>query len=47
MIQPLRRAHLRIWSVLVVLLPLLVALSLFVRRPTTPANRNLSWELRK
>lgn len=45
MTQPLRRAHFRIWMVLAILLPLFVAASLMVRRPTTPRNPNFSWEM--
>jgi len=44
MIEPLRRAHFRIWIVLSVLLPILYAASLIVRRPTTPKNPNVHWE---
>ena len=44
MIRPLRRVHLRIWIVLAVLLPVLLAASLIVRQTTTPVNPDLRWE---
>lgn len=44
MIQPLRRAHFRIWMVLAVLLYAVFAAGLAVRRSSTPANPNLLWE---
>ncbi len=44
MIQPLRRAHFRVWITLAVLLPLLVIAALLARRTTTPVNRDIRWE---
>jgi hypothetical protein len=44
MIQPLRRAHLRIWIVLTALLYGLVIAALAARRSATPPNPNLHWE---
>ena len=44
MIQPLRRAHFRIWAVLAVLLYAVFIAGLLVRRTTTPPNPNLHWE---
>lgn len=44
MIQPLRRAHLRIWVVLTVVLYVLFIACLLVRRTSTPLNSNLHWE---
>ena len=44
MIQPLRRAHFRIWVVLPLLLFALLAAGLYVRRTTTPVNPALDWE---
>lgn len=38
MTRPLRRAHVRIWVALAVLLPVLLVLALSVRRKTTPVN---------
>jgi hypothetical protein len=44
MIQPLRRAHFRIWLVLAVVLYALFLAGLIVRRSTTPLNPNVHWE---
>ena len=44
MIQPLRRAHLRIWIVLAVVLYAVFAAGLLARRETTPRNPDLHWE---
>lgn len=44
MIQPLRRAHFRIWLVLAVLLYAVFIAGLLVRRTSTPPNSNLHWE---
>jgi hypothetical protein len=44
MIQPLRRAHFRIWLVLAIVLYVVFAAGLLARRSTTPANPNLHWE---
>ena len=44
MIQPLRRAHFRIWVILSALLSILFIAGLLVRRPVTPKNPNLHWE---
>ena len=44
MIQPLRRAHFRIWIVLAVILFAVFVAGLRVRRSTTPVNPNLHWE---
>ena len=44
MIEPLRRSHFRIWILLSVLLPALLAAGLIVRRPTIPKNPNVHWE---
>jgi hypothetical protein len=44
MIRPLRKAHLRIWIVLAVVLPVLLVGSLIVRQETTPTNPELRWE---
>jgi len=44
MIQPLRRSHFRIWICLAVLLPILFAAGLLVRRTTTPNNPTVHWE---
>lgn len=38
MTRPLRRAHLRIWLALAILLPTLLALALAARRDPTPRN---------
>jgi hypothetical protein len=43
-IQPLRRAHFRIWVVLAVVLYAVFIAGLFVRRTNTPPNPNLHWE---
>lgn len=43
MTKPLRRAHLRIWILLSILLPALLALGLSAR-PAEPVNPNLHWE---
>ena len=44
MIQPLRRAHFRIWLVLAVVLYAVFVAALLARRSTTPLNSNLHWE---
>lgn len=44
MIQPLRRAHDRIWVVLVLLLYAVFLAGLLARRTTTPVNPTLHWE---
>ena len=44
MIQPLRRAHFRIWLVLAVALYAVFMAGLLVRRTSTPLNSNLHWE---
>jgi hypothetical protein len=44
MIQPLRRAHLRIWIVLAGILYAVFVAGLLARRTTTPRNPNLHWE---
>jgi len=44
MIQPLRRAHFRIWLVLALILYALFAAGLLARRSTTPRNPNILWE---
>ena len=44
MIQPLRRAHFRIWVVMAVLLYAVFVAGLLVRRTTTPPNPTLHWE---
>ena len=44
MMQPLRRAHLWIWIVLAMALPVLYAVSLIARRPVVPVNPALHWE---
>ena len=44
MIQPLRRAHFRIWIVLTAILYAVFAAGLLARRASTPRNPNLHWE---
>lgn len=44
MIQPLRRAHFRIWLVLLVVLYATLIGGVLARRTTTPPNPNLLWE---
>ncbi|WP_321475758.1 hypothetical protein [uncultured Paludibaculum sp.] len=44
MIQPLRRAHRRIWLALAVLLPALFCAGLLVRREPVPRNTGVHWE---
>jgi len=44
MIQPLRRAHFRIWVVLAFLLYAVFLAGLLARRTTTPPNPTLHWE---
>jgi hypothetical protein len=44
MIQPLRRAHFRIWVVLTLLLCGIFLAGLLARRSTTPPNPSLHWE---
>lgn len=44
MIQPLRRAHSRIWVVLALLLCAVFVASLMARRTTTPPSPTLHWE---
>jgi hypothetical protein len=47
MTRPLRRAHLRIWLVLAIVLPALFILALSARRGTTPINPGFHWEMYK
>ena len=47
MIRPLRRAHLRLWTVLPLLLYGLLIAGLWVRRSTTPVNPALHWEVQR
>jgi len=44
MIRPLRRAHLRIWLAMVVVLYAVFVAGILVRRSSTPPNPNLHWE---
>jgi hypothetical protein len=44
MIQPLRRAHFRIWVVLALLLYATFIAGLLVRRTATPVNSAIQWE---
>ena len=44
MIQPLRRAHYRVWLVLPILLGALFVAGLLARRSTTPPNSAFNWE---
>ena len=44
MIQPLRRAHFRIWLVLAVAMYVVFIAGLLARRTTTPPNPDLNWE---
>jgi hypothetical protein len=44
MIQPLRRAHHRIWLVLPILLYAVFIAGLLARRSNTPPNPNFHWE---
>ena len=44
MIQPLRRAHFRIWVVLALLLYAVCLFGLLARRTATPRNPTLHWE---
>ena len=44
MIQPLRRAHFRIWLVLAVVLYAVFAAGLLTRRSSTPPNAKICWE---
>jgi hypothetical protein len=44
MTRPLRRAHLRIWITLAVLLPVLLVTAVAARRTTTPRNSDMVWE---
>jgi hypothetical protein len=44
MIQPLRRAHFRIWVVLAVAMYAVFIAGLMARRSATPADANLHWE---
>jgi hypothetical protein len=44
MIQPLRRAHFRIWVLLALLLYAVFVAGLLLRRTTTPPNLTLQWE---
>jgi hypothetical protein len=44
MIQPLRRAHFRIWVALAVLLYAVLLAGLLVRRSTIPPNPTIHWE---
>lgn len=47
MIQPLRRAHFRIWLVLAVVLYGVLGAGLLARRSSTPPNLKIRWELLK
>jgi len=47
MIQPLRQAHRRIWILLPVVLLIVFVAGLVVRRPSTPVNPNVRWEMLK
>jgi hypothetical protein len=44
MIAPLRRAHFRIWPLLAIVLYILFAAGLLVRRDATPRNSGWHWE---
>jgi hypothetical protein len=44
MIQPLRRRHFAIWTVLPALLAILFLAALAARKPTIPANSSVRWE---
>jgi len=44
MIQPLRRAHFRIWVVLALLLYAVFVAGLLARHSTTPRNPSFHWE---
>jgi len=44
MIAPLRRAHLRMWVALVMVLYVVFIAGLLARRTTTPPNPGLHWE---
>ena len=44
MIQPLRRAHFRIWLVLAVVLYVIFIAGLLTRQTSTPQNQDLHWE---
>jgi len=44
MIQPLRRAHFRIWLLLAVALYSVFIAGLVLRQTTTPPNPGLHWE---
>ena len=44
MIQPLRRAHFRVWLALAVVLYAVFVAGLAARRSTTPRNPSLHWE---
>jgi len=47
MTRPMRRAHLRIWLVLAIVLPGLLILAVSARRGATPVNPGLRWEMYK
>lgn len=44
MIQPLRRAHFRIWVALAAIVYAVFLAGLLLRRTTTPVNSSLQWE---
>ena len=44
MIRPLRRAHLRIWLMLAVVVYAVFVTGLIARRSTTPRNPQVHWE---
>jgi hypothetical protein len=46
-IQSLRRSHSRIWTVLPVILAILFAAALVVRRSALPKNPGVLWEMYK
>ena len=43
MTRPLRRAHLRIWIALALVLPAVLIAAIAARRTTTPPNRDVIW----
>ena len=44
MTAPLRRWHLRVWLLIMVVVPLVFVAALVARRPTTPSNSGITWE---
>jgi hypothetical protein len=44
MTAPLRRWHLRVWLLIMVVAPLVFVAALLARRPTTPSNPGITWE---